>query len=340
MTKPFAAGLVLATCLTANAQAATFTFPHFTISGATSVTINAINDSGIVAGTYVTAATPHGTGFTGRRNQIVTIANYLPDGPIPSVPHPSGITNDGTVIGNVYTGLDSYFTWKNGAYTATFGNSTYGLDSFPPMLTTGNHVSYNIYNGHGIFTPYAGVLGTEQQLNIGNNATVASTNRQSEVAGQYTIGVNSKLTSAVFFGTPKKVVPLLPPGATSSAGGWLNDAGQVAGSYTDSTGLLHGFIHAKGVFTTFNMPVKPQTLTVQGIDLSGHVVGAYQDQAGHQHGFYYSHGTTKTLNSFASTDTVAVSISHLGHGIAMSVTAADGTATSYLVHCVTGPGAC
>jgi hypothetical protein len=103
---------------------------------------------------------------------------------------------------------------------------------------------------------------------------------------------------------------------------------------------LHGFIHEKGVFTTFDMPAKALALTVQGIDLSGHVVGAYQDQAGHQHGFYYSHGTAKTLLSFTSTDTVAVSISHLGHGIAMSVTAADGTATSYLVHCVAGPGAC
>ena len=44
---------------------------------------------------------------------------------------------------------------------------------------------------------------------------------------------------------------VIPPGATASFGGWINDANQIAGSYQDSHNVLHGFISDKNSLHQF-----------------------------------------------------------------------------------------
>src|ERR1019366_2923199 len=54
----------------------------------------------------------------------------------------------------------------------------------------------------------------------------------------------------------------------------INDAGQVVGSYTDGSGVEHGFLYSGGSFTTLNVPSNQNTFP-RGISNSGQIVGYY-----------------------------------------------------------------
>ena len=53
---------------------------------------------------------------------------------------------------------------------------------------------------------------------------------------------------------------------------------------TDADGNDHGFVLAKGVYITINVPDAVWT-DIYSIDAEGHIVGAYGDADGVVHGF-------------------------------------------------------
>lgn len=56
----------------------------------------------------------------------------------------------------------------------------------------------------------------------------------------------------------------------------INDRGQIVGNYADSDGVVHGFVLADGIFTTFDVPFADVVHTVvSGINNRGQVVGRY-----------------------------------------------------------------
>ena len=65
------------------------------------------------------------------------------------------------------------------------------------------------------------------------------------------------------------------PGATSTDSTTLhgiNNAGQIVGTFQDSTGRLHGFLDAGGTFSIIDMPGATYTKAF-GINDAGHIVG-------------------------------------------------------------------
>jgi uncharacterized membrane protein len=74
------------------------------------------------------------------------------------------------------------------------------------------------------------------------------------------------------------------PGATRTAAVGINAAGQIAGSYNDSSVNQHGFLLDEGTFTTIDVPGATHTAVV-GISAAGRIVGNYMDSSGTIHGF-------------------------------------------------------
>jgi len=86
----------------------------------------------------------------------------------------------------------------------------------------------------------------------------------------------------------------------------INNSGQIAGCYTDPTGLDHGFPYANGSFTNINFPNATDTLAF-GINSAGSIVGEYIDQLG-THGFLYQGGNYTSFDYPGATGTIAFGI--------------------------------
>jgi hypothetical protein len=103
----------------------------------------------------------------------------------------------------------------------------------------------------------------------------------------------------------------------------LNDAGAIAGIYTDSNNVYHGFVRSpNGNFTTFDAP-GAGTSSYQGtgcgadcavsISALGEVTGTYSDSNYNYHGYFRSsNGTVQSFDPPNSIETVPDSIGALG----------------------------
>lgn len=85
------------------------------------------------------------------------------------------------------------------------------------------------------------------------------------------------------------------PGATSTGPETINDAGQIVGRYTDSEGVVHGFLLSAGVFTTIDYPGGIFT-NAAGINNYGEIVGFYEDSSELFHGFTLNNGTFTSVD--------------------------------------------
>jgi probable HAF family extracellular repeat protein len=81
--------------------------------------------------------------------------------------------------------------------------------------------------------------------------------------------------------------PLAFPGFTEASG--INDAGQIVGTFLDTSIVQHGFLLSGGSFTTIDAPFGPTAAA--GINAAGDIVG-----------FSGAHGFLKTGASFSSVD--------------------------------------
>ncbi|HET9019563.1 MAG TPA: hypothetical protein VFN46_08255, partial [Acetobacteraceae bacterium] len=100
------------------------------------------------------------------------------------------------------------------------------------------------------------------------------------------------------------------PGATSTSPNAINDLGQIAGSYTDSGGHVHGYVESAGQFTPIDVPGASAT-AVTGINNLGQIVGDYANQSG-DHGFLDSFGHISTIDMPGTTATYLGGINDLG----------------------------
>ena len=100
------------------------------------------------------------------------------------------------------------------------------------------------------------------------------------------------------------------PGASSTLAFGINNAGQVVGRFSDSSGGRHGFINTGGTFTTLDVPGAGFTHAF-GINNAGQVVGVFLDSSG-GHGFIDTGGTFTTLDVPGASFTEAVGINNAG----------------------------
>ena len=89
-----------------------------------------------------------------------------------------------------------------------------------------------------------------------------------------------------FINTGGTFTTLDVPGAGLTFAFGINDAGQVAGLFSDSSNVFHGFINTGGTFTTLDVPGASLT-DAFGINNAGQVVGVFSDSSG-THGFVAS----------------------------------------------------
>jgi hypothetical protein len=97
------------------------------------------------------------------------------------------------------------------------------------------------------------------------------------------------VTASASAAAPGRYTTIDVPGATATFARSVNDHRVVAGGYTDTHGVSHGFIDRRGVFTTVNDPhagtAPGQGTVASSINNRGTIVGFYFDSHGTTHGF-------------------------------------------------------
>jgi hypothetical protein len=103
------------------------------------------------------------------------------------------------------------------------------------------------------------------------------------------------------------------PGAVSTTlNGGPNVEGTSVGSYTDSSGITHGFaLDRRGRFTPFDPPGSTGT-TPNFIGPLGTIVGGYLDASGVSHGFVLSGGQYRNVDFPGAAGTQLTSLNPLG----------------------------
>jgi hypothetical protein len=106
-------------------------------------------------------------------------------------------------------------------------------------------------------------------------------------------------TSAYFFFT----VPGAAPYSTSPSG--INDKGQVAGYFNNSSGVEYGFLKQGRTHATFELPGASAT-GPNGINNNGMIVGQWRDEAGAAQGFVLTSGGLFTTVDYPGPSLTAV----------------------------------
>ena len=112
----------------------------------------------------------------------------------------------------------------------------------------------------------------------------------------------------------------------------INDAGQVVGDFSESTGL-HGFLYSGGRITILDVPgsgVPGFTSTMAlGINDAGQVVGTFADSKNRRHGFLHSGASFTTINAPPATgNTWAYGINGTGQIVASTTARTPASSTA------------
>lgn len=260
-------------------------YTTFDPPGAAKTYASAINGAGTVAGEYLRPSEFNFHGYI--RDASGAITEFDPAGSVDT--HAVGINDSGTVVGHYSTG----------------GSTSLGFirDS------AGNVTSYDLGNGHatnfaainrlGVIAGDALVDGIRTGLvrdaaggvtffsPVANSTETLSTavNSLATVLGEYTTGPVGSAVHAFLRGSDGTVIVFDAPGSSSTYAVALNNLGQAAGNFTDSTGAQRGFIRdASGNFTVINNPFAAQNpagynnVYINAINDAGAVAGQLFDQ--------------------------------------------------------------
>lgn len=332
---------LLAISLASQAQAQTsFTAHRLKIAGNQDIDATAINDRDDIVATVFKAADGTQSGIILRHGAVTTLpAPYSNSG----AAIPQAINNNGDVLGYTYEGFQPImFLWQNGQYNQAAAQIPLEIEqqAGPPPLPIGindrDQIFYTIITGMENPTrPIYGKLAHLHSMPVFMRyQTARSNNRTGIIAGN--AFYESK--SEVFVGKGKQnFTTLTPPGAISATGGFVNDKGQVAGTYTDTSNIQHGFIWQAGAYTSFDMPeqAQPYSTIVTAINDSGRVVGTYTSAStGQTHAFLYNGATVTAFGQYNSADTVSVAINNPGTLlVSVQIQASATNYASYRVAC-------
>jgi hypothetical protein len=168
-----------------------------------------------------------------------------------------------------------------------------GKGTFPVCINddggiAGQYIDSN-NQSHGFVRSRFGVI-TEFDPPLTVNTYVSATNQLGQIVGSGTYVQNS---SEVGFQRNQngQFLGLSPPGAVDTYPSAINDPGEVVGYFSDSAGVVHGFLRdLSGAYTVFDEPEasseNSQGTFVNGMNYNGAVVGFYNDAvSGQIHGF-------------------------------------------------------
>lgn len=100
--------------------------------------------------------------------------------------------------------------------------------------------------------------------------------------------------------TPGFFTTIDVPGATSTSITAISSSGDLAGTFTDSTGAVHGFVDSHGIFTKFDFPAGSEFSEVTGVNDAGQVVGSYFSGGPFGQGFLYGNGTFSLITPYSA----------------------------------------
>jgi hypothetical protein len=142
----------------------------------------------------------------------------------------------------------------------------------------------------------------------GSFPQIASINNRGVVAGTY-----APYASSIFVDRIGKFITISPLSATATEGGFINDFGEVAGSYQDAASVWRGFVYRAGKYAGFDMPTGAASITVQAINNKGRVVGVYVDGKNNlQRAFLCNANKVSTLGKFAIGDQLHLAMNDAG----------------------------
>ncbi|HEY6945142.1 MAG TPA: chitobiase/beta-hexosaminidase C-terminal domain-containing protein [Candidatus Acidoferrum sp.] len=295
-----------------------------------------INDSGDIAGIYLTA--PSVT-VPNLAHGFVRIAST---GMINEFDAPGAGTgrNQGTFPASINAGGDiagMYFAADNSYHGFVRAGATGSITQFdvpgaptsighrgtlPMSINTGGEIAgfYVDENDirHGFVRLANGTFSTFDAPGVGTlpkQGTIAfSINVTGDITGFF---IDSGGTAHGFVRAASGTItaPLDAPGAGTGPGGKvsfrgtlptsINDSEEIAGAFADNNGADHGFVCTAGsappVFTTFDVPGAGKGLVIQGtapvgINAGADVSGVYADSSGVVHGFLRI-GSTGTISA-------------------------------------------
>jgi hypothetical protein len=208
-----------------------------------------------------------------------------------------GINDNSKIAG--YFGIGSA-GHPNKGYTLVkpYGQSNYTNENFPGSMQTqvtainnrkdtagfwvdNKMVSRGFVEWNGVFTSYRDPntgKGTSNQI-LGLNDSGIAVGFYADASGN-THGFTLNQATGKF-----KAV--LPPGSGSVLATAINDAGDIAGVITNTTGSTNGFIEKNGQFSALQFPGGSDTQPF-GINKHDQMVGSYLDGGGVMHGFLLS----------------------------------------------------
>jgi hypothetical protein len=322
------------------AAAATIKLQVVTVPGGSSPYLSTISATGALGGVYWNNTKNAALGFVLDGKHVIVLPKGM-EGNLGSAVVPVGFGPFKSVFGyNNYLGSFTCFQFEFGIYVlgvpagqapptqpgiAVNAKGTLVLDS--PDGSGGYQYFF------GTPTPTEGNL---NQLTLDPSSYLVSISSAGLMSGSYNPG-----TPAVFtVDANNTVTSYSVPGSTATYGGFLNNHGQLAGTYKDASGLLHGFIERAGVYTSFDAPVRVSAMAVQAfsdpssanIPASAYVAGVYTDQSGIQSGFLYHNGSFVPIPlPPGGTSITVVGVSKKGH-VALNVVSNTGT-TPYVAAC-------
>ena len=215
------------------------TFKKLNVPGATGTFAYGINDSGVIVGWYFDAVgTQHGYMYNGSFTTI--------DPPGSTLTNTWGINNAGNIVGT--------YTDSSGAFHgfALKGTSYSTFDAPGGSLLT-EFTGINNHNQRvGIYFDSAGVQhgftlagGAFSDVTApGAGVVVTATDRIND--GGEIVGLFGTNTAGPFTGYSRtaagKFHPITFPGSTETRCRGLNNAGTVVGRYSDTAGVVHGYM--------------------------------------------------------------------------------------------------
>src|SRR5580698_2510584 len=137
-------------------------------------------------------------------------------------------------------------------------------------------------------------------------------NDHGEFAGGYGPDLEVNFSDVGFLLKKNAFKEIKFPGAVQTGAFGLNNAGDVAGTYLDTSGSIHGFQYVKGTYTTIDFPGAGLT-QVDSINEAGEIAGLYYEPgSGFGQGFYLVGGTYTTIDMPGAIDTYPAGINDVG----------------------------
>ena len=302
---------------TAGAQAQTsFKLKRLSVAGNTNIDATAINDRGEIAASVFDTSGNVQSGIILKGKTVTTLpAPYQGS----DAPMPQAINKRGDVLGYAYEGIQPHlFLWHAGHYEPDADvdlviEQQQGPQPLPIGLNHSDGVFYTIITGQQNPTdPIYGHLSNVRSMPyLMRYQTAHSLNASGMLAGT----TFYEASSEVFIGKGHAFTTLLPPGAVTAKGGYVNDGSEVAGTYIDSSNTQHGFTWSNGAYTSFELPEAAQAYSaaVTGINNAGRVVGVYTSQAsGKTRAFLYNGAAATAFGTYYRTDLISVALNDKG----------------------------